>query len=265
MTAMSYAVTDSATMLRRNLRHLLRYPAMTAMLIGVPVVFLLIFVYIFGGTLGAGLGHAAGSRAAYIRYVTPGILLLTVAASAQATSVAIAMDMTTGIIARFRTMPIARASVLTGHVLASVIMALLGLAVLTGIALLVGFRPVASPLAWLAVTGLLTLTALALTWLSVALGLQAKTVETASNTPMFLMLLPFLGSGFVPTSTLPAGLRWFAEYQPFTPVTQAVRALLTGGAVGTSAIIAIAWGTGVTVLAFLWARRLYSVRPLPVR
>ncbi len=113
--------------------------------------------------------------------------------------------------------------------------------------------------------GLLTLTALALTWLSVALGLQAKTVETASNTPMFRMLLPFLGSGFVPTSTLPAGLRWFAEYQPFTPVTQAVRALLTGGAVGTSAIIAIAWGTGVTAVAFLWARRLYSVRPLPVR
>lgn len=113
--------------------------------------------------------------------------------------------------------------------------------------------------------GLLTLTALALTWLSVALGLQAKTAETASNTPMFLLLLPFLGSSFVPTSTLPAGLRWFAEYQPFTLVTQAVRALLTAGAVGTSAIIAIAWGTGVTAVAFLWARRLYSVRPLPVR
>ncbi len=265
MTALSYTISDSATMLRRNLRHMVRYPAMTAMLLGVPVIFLLIFVFVFGGTLGAGLGHVLNSRAAYIRYVTPGILLLTVAASAQATSVSIAMDMTTGIIARFRTMAISRSCVLTGHVLGSVIQSLIGIAVLTGLALLVGFRTSASPLAWLGVIGLLALTSFALTWLSVAFGLTAKTVEGASNSPMFLMLLPFLGSGFVPTSTLPAGLRWFAEYQPFTPVTEAVRALLTGGAVGSNAIIAVAWGCGIALASYLWARRLYRVRPLPVR
>jgi ABC-2 type transport system permease protein len=265
MTSLNYAVADSATMLRRNLRHMRRYPTLTLMVLGIPVIFLLIFVYVFGGTLGAGLGHATGGRAAYVGFVTPGILLLTVAAVAQGTAVSVAMDMTTGIIARFRTMSIARASVLTGHVLGSMIQSLLGLAAITGLAVLIGFRSAASPLAWLAVTGLLALTALALTWLTVALGLAAKSVETASNTPMFLMLLPFLGSGFVPTSSLPAGLRWFAEYQPFTPVTTAVRQLLLGGAVGDNAVIAIAWAAGVSLGAYLWARHVYNTRPLPVR
>ena len=154
--------------------------------------------------------------------------MLTVASAAQATAVSVAMDMTTGIIARFRTMAISRASVLTGHVLGSMIQSVIGITVIIGIALLVGFRPSAGPLAWLAATGLLVLTAFALTWLSVAFGLVSKTVETASNLPMFLMLLPFLGSGFVPTASMPAGLRWFAEYQPFTPVTQTLRRLARG-------------------------------------
>jgi len=265
MTSLSYTVADSATMLRRNLRHMQRYPTLTLMVLGIPVIFLLIFVYVFGGTLGAGLGHTTGGRAAYVGFVTPGILLLTVAAVAQGTAVSVAMDMTTGIIARFRTMSIARASVLTGHVLGSMIQSLLGVAAITGLAVLIGFRSATSPLAWLAVTGLLALTALALTWLTVALGLVAKSVETASNTPMFLMLLPFLGSGFVPTSSLPLGLRWFAEYQPFTPVTTAVRQLLLGGAVGDNALIAIAWAAGVSLGAYLWARHVYNTRPLPVR
>ncbi|HUA43355.1 MAG TPA: ABC transporter permease [Streptosporangiaceae bacterium] len=264
MTALSYAAADSATMLRRNLRHMLRYPAMTAMLLAVPVIFLLIFVYVFGGTLGAGLGHVADGRAAYIRYVVPGIILLTVASAAQATAISVAMDMTTGIIARFRTMAISRASVLTGHVLGSMIQSVLGIAVIIGIALAVGFRPTAGPLAWLAAAGLLLLTAFALTWLSVALGLVSKTVETASNLPMFLMLLPFLGSGFVPTASMPAGLRWFAEYQPFTPVTQTLRGLLAGGPVGASAIIAVAWGVGIALLSYLWSRRLYRRHRRPV-
>jgi ABC-2 type transport system permease protein len=252
-------------MLRRNLRHMQRYPSLTAMILGIPVVFLLIFVYVFGGTLGAGLGHVTGSRAAYLSFVTPGILVLTLAAAAQATAVTVAMDMTTGIIARFRTMSIARVSVLTGHVLGSMIQSLLGVGVVIGLAFGIGFRSPASPLAWLAAIGLLALTALALTWLTVAMGLSAKSVETASNTPMFLLLLPFLGSGFVPTSSLPAGLRWFAEYQPFTPVTTAVRQLLAGGAVGDNAVIAIAWGAGVALGSYLWARHVYSTRPLPVR
>ena len=121
MSTLSHAVTDSATMLRRNLRHMLRYPSMTLLLLGMPVIFLLLFVYVFGGTLGAGLGGVADSRAVYVNYVTPGIILLTVAAAAQATAISVAMDMTEGIIARFRTMAIARASVLTGHVLGSMI------------------------------------------------------------------------------------------------------------------------------------------------
>ncbi len=265
MNSLTYAVADSATMLRRNLRHMQRYPTLTGLVLGMPVVFLLIFVYVFGGTLGAGLGHATGGRAAYLGFVTPGILVLTIAAAAQATAVTVAMDMTTGIIARFRTMSIARVSVLTGHVLGSMIQALLGVAVLIGLAFAIGFRSAASPLAWLAAVGLLALTALALTWLTVAMGLAAKSVETASNTPMFLLLLPFLGSGFVPTSSLPAGLRWFAEYQPFTPVTTAVRQLLAGGAVGDNAVVAIAWGVGVALGSYLWARHVYNTRALPTR
>lgn len=277
MTSLNYTVADSATMLRRNLLHVRRYPTLAAMLLGVPVIFLLIFVYVFGGTLGAGLGggmraglgaglgRVSDSRAAYVSYVMPGILLLTIAAAAQGTAVTIAMDMTTGIIARFRTMSIARASVLTGHVLGSMIQSLLSVGVIIGLAFLVGFRSGASPLAWFAAIGLVALAALALTWLSVAMGLAAKSVETASNTPMFLMLLPFLGSGFVPTSSLPTGLRWFAEYQPFTPVTQAVRGLLVGGAIGDNAVIAIAWSAGVALAAYLWARHVYTRRPLPVR
>jgi ABC-2 type transport system permease protein len=264
MTALSYAAADSATMLRRNLRHMLRYPALTAMLLGVPVILLLVFVYVFGGTLGAGLGHVADGRAAYIRYVIPGIIMLTVATAAQATAISVAMDMTTGIIARFRTMAIARASVLTGHVLGSMIQSVIGIAVIIGIALAVGFRPTAGPLAWLAAVGVLLLTAFALTWLSVALGLVSKSVETASNLPMFLMLLPFLGSGFVPTASMPAGLRWFAEYQPFTPVTQTLRDLLVGGAIGTNGVMAVAWGVAIALLCYLWARRLYSRHPQPV-
>jgi ABC-2 type transport system permease protein len=265
MTSVNYAVADSATMLRRNLRHMQRYPSLTAMVLGLPVILLLIFVYVFGGTLGAGLGHVTDSRAAYVSFVVPGILVLTLAGAVQATAVTIAMDMTTGIIARFRTMSIARAAVLTGHVLGSMIQSMLGVGVIIGLAFLIGFRSSAGPLEWLAAVGLLALTALALTWLTVALGLVAKSVETASNTPMFLMLLPFLGSGFVPTSSLPVGLRWFAEYQPLTPVTTAVRQLLLGGAVGDNAVIAIAWGVGVTFGAYLWARHVYNTRPLPVR
>lgn len=265
MTAVSYAAADSATMLRRNLRHMVRYPAMTGMLLAVPVIFLMIFVYVFGGTLGAGLGHVSDGRAAYIRYVIPGIIMLTVASAAQATAVSVAMDMTSGIIARFRTMAISRSSVLTGHVLGSMIQSVIGIAVIIGIALAVGFRPSAGPLPWLAAIGILLLTAFALTWLSVAFGLVSKTVETASNLPNFLLLLPFLGSGFVPTGSMPTGLRWFAEYQPFTPVTQTLRGLLDGGPIGSNAIIAVAWGAGIALLSYLWATRLFSRHPQPVR
>jgi ABC-2 type transport system permease protein len=262
MTTHSYAMRDSMTMVRRSLKHMLRYPVLTLMVAGIPVVILLMFVYVFGDTMGAGLVGVSGGRADYVNYLAPGILLLAVAGSAQGTAISVAIDMQEGIIARFRTMAIARVSVLTGHVVGSVIQTMLGLGLVIGIALLVGFRPTADLVEWIAVTGLLVLVALALTWLSVALGLAAKSVETASNTPMFLMLLPFLGSGFVPTDGMPVGLRWFAEYQPFTPFIETLRGLLLGTPIGSSAVVAVAWFVPITLAGYLWAKKLYNRDPI---
>ena len=264
MTALAYTLTDSRTMLRRNLRRLLRYPSMTLILVGMPIVFLLLFVYVFGGQLSHGLGQGlAGGhagRSGYLNYVTPGILLMTVAAAVQGTAIVVAMDMTSGITDRFRTMAIARASVLAGHVLASLIQTLISLAIVLGVAVALGFRPTADPLRWLGAIGVLALFGLALIWLATALGLAAKSVETASNTPMFLTLLPFLGSGFVPTATMPPVLRQFAAHQPFTPVTETVRGLLTGTAIGSHAVAAVAWSVGIAGAAYLWAVHLYTHR-----
>jgi ABC-2 type transport system permease protein len=261
MSTLGYTVSDSATMLRRSLRHMLHYPSMTLMLVGLPVVLLLLFVYVFGGTLGAGLGGASGGRAEYLEYVVPGIIMLTIATGAQGTAISVAMDMTEGIIARFRTMAISRASVLTGHVLGSMIQTMIGLAVVIGVALLIGFRPTGGPAGWIAAIGVLAMTTLALTWLSVALGMVTKSVEAASNLPMPLTLLPFLGSGFVPTDSMPAGLRWFAEYQPFTPIIETVRGLLMGTAIGSSAVIAVAWCAAITLVGYVWAKALYNRDP----
>jgi ABC-2 type transport system permease protein len=263
MSTMSHAAADSATMLRRSVRHMIRYPSMTLMLAFMPIVLLLIFVYVFGGTLGSGLGHVpgGGGRAAYIRYVVPGIIVLSIACVVQATAISVAMDMTTGIIARFRTMAISRSSVLTGHVLGTQIQVLFTMALVIGVGLAIGFRTHADAVAWLAVIGVLLMTSFALTWLSVALGLVAKTVESASNLPMFLTLLPFLGSGFVPTASMPIGLRWFAEYEPFTPVTETVRGLLIGGPVAGHVIVSAAWTVGIALVSYVWAKRLYNRGP----
>ena len=171
MSTLTYAVVDSATMLRRQLRHMLRYVSMTLTLIGMPIVLLLLFVYVFGGTLGAGLGGPAGGREEYLEYVLPGVLLIAVATGAIGTAISVNMDMTEGIVARFRTMAIFRPSVLTGHVLGSMIQTMLSVAVVTGVALLIGFRPSASPVEWVAAAGVLAAITFALTWLSVAFGL----------------------------------------------------------------------------------------------
>jgi ABC-2 type transport system permease protein len=259
MTTLAYTLSDSRVMLRRNLKHQLRYPSMTLMLVGTPIVLLLLFVYVFGGQLGAGLGAHDG-RGAYLDYVVPGLLLITVASAVQGTSIMVAMDMTGGIIDRFRTMAIARASVLTGHVLGSMVQTLAGMAVLIGVAFGLGFHSSAGPLGWLSAIGILALFAFALIWLAVALGLAAKSVETASNTPMVLLLLVFFGSGFVRTQTMPVGLRQFAEYQPFTPVADTVRGLLTNVAVGDHALTAVAWSVSIALAAYLWATRLYNRR-----
>jgi ABC-2 type transport system permease protein len=262
MSTAFFALADSATMVRRNLKRMLRYPSMTLILVGIPVVFLLLFVYVFGGALGAGLGGASRGRAEYVKYVTPGILLMAVAGTAQGTAISVAMDMTEGIIARFRTMAIFRPSVLTGHVVGAMIQSMLSILVVIGVALLVGFRPSATPVEWAAATGVLGLVILALTWLCVALGLVTKSVESATNLPMPLVLLPFFGSGFVTTDSMPAGLRWFAEYQPFTPVIETLRGLLSGTPIGTSAILAVACCAAISFVGYLWAVRLFNRDPV---
>jgi ABC-2 type transport system permease protein len=258
-----HPLRDSLTMLRRDLKRMLRYPSMTLMLVGMPVVLLLLFVYVFGGTMGAGLGGAAhsaaaGGRAAYANYVAPAIILLTVTCTVQGTAISVAMDLTEGIIARFRTMHIARVSVLTGHVLGSVIQAMFSLAIVTGVAVLVGFRPAAALGGWLATAGFLVVVTFALVWLAVALGQVSKSVETASNLPMPLILLPLLSSGFVPTDSMPAGLRWFAEHQPFTPIIETLRALLTAQPVGSNGWIALIWCAVIAVGGYLWSKRLFN-------
>ncbi|MEV4673298.1 ABC transporter permease [Actinomadura sp. NPDC049382] len=255
MSTLALAARDSSTMVRRQLKRLLRYPSMTVQLIITPVILLLLFVYVLGGTLGGGLG---GGRDAYVDYVLPGILLMAAATAATGTAVMVATDMTEGIIARFRTMRISRASVLTGHVIGSVVQQLLGMAVLIGIAFAIGFRPNATAVEWLAALGLLTLFILAVTWLAVALGLKSSTPEAASNAPLPLVLLPFLGSGFVPTDSMPTALRWFADYQPFTPIMETVRGLLLGTEIGDNAAIATAWCAGIAVASYLWAKRTFN-------
>jgi ABC-2 type transport system permease protein len=260
MTGFSTYLTDSATMLRRNVRHMRRYP-MLFFIAGIPVVLLLLFVFVFGGTLGAGLGVAAGGRADYVAYLTPGILLFTVAGAAQGTAIAVAMDMKEGIVNRFRTMPISRASVLTGHVLANVAQTMVAIVIVVCVAVLIGFRATTGPVEWVGAVCLLALTALALTWISVGLALVSKSVETASNLPMPLMLLPFFGSGFVPTASMPEPLRLFAENQPFTPIIETVRRLLLGGEIGSRGLIAVAWCVVITLAGYLWARSLYDRDP----
>jgi ABC-2 type transport system permease protein len=261
----AYALRDSTTMLRRQLRHALRYPVTIFLVVVIPIVLLLLFVYVLGATLGAGLdtglSDPSGGRAEYVNYVVPGILLMTVALSAQGPAISVAMDMSEGIIARFKTMAIARVSVLTGHVLGNVIQTMLGLVIVIGVALLIGFRPTAGPVEWLAVIGVLAMISFAITWFSVGCGLVAKSVESASNLPTPLILLPFLGSGFVPTDSMPAGLSWFAEFQPFTPFGETLRGLLLGTPIGNSGLLTVAWCVAITLVCYLWAKRLYNRDP----
>ena len=275
MTA--YVITDSTTMLRRSLRRMRRYPSLTFFVAGMPVVFLLLFVYVLGGTLGAGLGGAVpgglplgaagdGSigRDAYLAYVLPGILIVTVAGAATGTAISVAMDMTAGIIARFRTMAVARASVLAGHVVGSVIQTMFATAIVFVVAVVIGFRPTTGPLEWAAAAGLVALTAVAVGWLSVSLGMVTDSVETASNLPMILVLLPFLSSGFVPAESLPGPLGWFAEHQPFTPIIETMRGLLVGTPIGNDGLIAVAWCVAISIGGYLWAMRLYERVPARV-
>ncbi|TJZ42214.1 ABC transporter permease [Streptomyces piniterrae] len=258
MSTMSYAARDSMTMLRRNLKRALRYPSMTVSVVAMPLVMLLLFNYVFGGALGTGIGGAPTGGGEYIDYIAPGIILMAATSGALSTAISVCSDMTEGIVNRFRTMSISRASFLTGHVVGSVIQTLVSIALVLGVALLMGFRPSATPVEWLAITGVLVLLVLALTWLAAAMGLIAKNVETASNMPMPLTFLPFLGSAIVPPESMPAGLRWFAEYQPFTPVIETLRGLLMGTEIGNNGIVAVAWCVGLSLVGYLWARSAFN-------
>ena len=261
MTTLTYTVRDSTTLLRRNLKHLIRYPSLTVTIIAMPVVFLLLFVFVFGGTMGAGLPGGTGSadpRADYLPYVTPAILVMTVAAVSNSTAILIAKDATEGIIDRFRTMPIARSAPLTGHVLAAMVQTVFAVLVVFAVALALGYRTSASVAGWAGAAGIILLLGWAVTWLCVALGLASGSVEAASNAPMPLILLPFLSSGFVPTDSMPTALAWFAENQPFTPIIETLRAFLEGRDPGSDVWWAIGWCLLITVLSFWWAGRLFQ-------
>jgi len=255
---MTYVLTDSATMVRRNLKRMVRYPSMTLQLMLLPVIFLLLFVYVFGGTLGAGIGGPAGGRAEYLNYVTPTIVLMAITAAVQGTSISIAMDMTGGIVDRFRTMAIARVSVLTGHVVGSLVQTVLAMSLVFGVAVAIGFRPRANLAEWLALAGLLVAMAFALIWFSAALGLVSKSVESSSNVGTPMLLLPFFGNGFVPTDSMPAALRWFAEYQPFTPFIAALRGLLMGTPIGNNGYIALGWCAIIGFGGYFWSKKLFN-------
>lgn len=252
------ALRDSWTMLRRNLLQMVRYKSLTLMLIAQPLIFLLLFVYIFGGTMGAGI-PGGNDRADYMVFIMPAIVVMTVVSVSLSTAYTIALDMEKGIVDRFRTMAIAKSAVLTGRVLGAIVFTIIAFVVVMVVAaFLLGYRSDGTVLGWLSVIGFVLLMTLALTWATVALGLSAPNAETASNTPMPLMFLPFLSSGFVPTDSMPAAIRWFAEYQPFTPMIDTLRAWMSGSDAGSDAWLAIGWCVLIAVVCYLWARRLFT-------
>ncbi|MGV9665899.1 ABC transporter permease [Nocardia niigatensis] len=252
MSALVHSVQDSATMVGRNLRHTLRSPDTMIMTIAVPVTILLMFVYVFGGAMNVG-----GS---YIDYVVPGILLLCAGFGSGATAVAVATDLHTGIVDRFRAMAVSRGAVLTGHVLESVLRNLVTTGVVVLVAVALGFRPTANPLRWLAVAGMLACFVLALSWAAAALGLLASNPEAANGFMFIFMFLPYVSSAFVPTHTLPTWLRGFAQHQPVTSIAETVRGLLMDTPVGDSAPTALAWCAAIALTAYLAATTLFRRR-----
>ncbi len=236
----------------RSFRHTVRNVEALIMAIALPVILMLLFVFVFGGAIEPGGG--------YVDYVVPGIILLCAGFGAAGTAVGVAEDMTTGIIDRFRTMPITSAAVITGHVVASLLRNLVATAVVIVVALVVGFRPSAGPVEWLAAIGLVALWILTITWLFAALGLVARSIEAAGNYGFALLFLPYLSSAFVPLETLPSGLRWFAEHQPLTPVIESIRGLLLGADVGSAPLWAIGWCLVIMIAARTWAGWLFHRR-----
>ena len=241
---------DTVSLTGRSLRHITRSPDTIITTTIMPIAFMLLFVYVFGGAISSGSDS-------YVNYLLPGILLITIASSISYTAFRLFMDMKTGIFERFQSMPIARSSVLWAHVLTSLVASLISVAVVVLVVLLMGFRSGAGVLAWLAVAGILILFTLALTWLAVIAGLSAKTVDGASAFSYPMIFLPFISSAFVATATMPGPVRAFAENQPVTSIVNAIRSLLTQQPVGTDIWIALAWCLGLLVVAYVVAMAIY--------
>ena len=243
---------DTALLTGRSLRHILRSPDTIITTTIMPIAFMLLFVYVFGGAISAGSGSAR-----YVQYLLPGILLITIASSIAYTAFRLFMDLQSGIFERFQSMPIARSSVLWAHVLTSLVASLVSVVVVVGVALVMGFRSGAGVLAWLAVAGILVLFTLALTWLAVIAGLSAKTVDGASAFSYPLIFLPFISSAFVLTATMPGPVRAFAEHQPVTPIVNTIRDLYTQQPVSTDIWTALAWCVGLLIVAYALAMAIY--------
>ncbi|MDT0308625.1 ABC transporter permease [Streptomyces sp. DSM 44917] len=262
MSTLALAVRDSSTMLRRNLLHARRYPSLTLNLLLTPIVLLLLFVYVFGDVMSAGIGGGGADRSDYIAYIVPGILMMTIGGTVVGAAVSVSMDMSEGIIARFRTMAIHRGSVIIGHVLGSVLQSMASVVLVGAVAVAIGFRSAdATPLEWLAAFGLVALVALALTWIAVAMGLAGPNAEAASNNAMPLIVLPLISSAFVPVDAMPGWFRPVAEYQPFTPAIETLRGLLLGSEIGNDGWIAVAWCLVLAALGYRWATALFNRDP----
>jgi ABC-2 type transport system permease protein len=244
-----------SVMLGRSMRHIFRSMDTIIKVALMPILFMLLFVYVFGGAIQSGTGN-------YVNYLLPGILLIAIASGIAYTAYRLFLDVQKGIFERFHSMPIAHSAVLWGHVLTSLVSNAISLVVIVLVALLMGFRSPAGILSWLAVIGILALFTLALTWIAAIAGLSAKTIDGASAFSFPLLFLPFVSSAFVPTGTMPPAVRVFAENQPVTSIVDAIRALLSNQPVGNDIWIAIAWCVGIIVVAYLFAMRAYRRRVL---
>jgi ABC-2 type transport system permease protein len=252
MNTISTSFGDSAIMLRRNVKHILRNPVTVFNGALMPVIVMLMFVYVLGGAFNV------GER--YIEYVTPGMILLAITYGLSGTAVSVSTDMTKGIINRFKAMNVSRGAVLTGHVVATVASTSVAVAVIIGVAFALGFRSPATVGDWLGVIGIIAATAFATAWLTVALGMAAKTPQSAGMAVVPLLLLPFLSSAIAPAATMGQGVRQFAEYQPFTPIIESLRGLLAGTPSGGYAAAALSWCAGIALVGYLWSRATFSKR-----
>src|SRR5262245_18024249 len=241
---------NTAALLGRSLRHITRSPDTIITTTLMPIAFLLLFVYVFGGAINTGSDS-------YVNYLLPGILLITIASGVSYTAFRLFLDMQSGIFERFQSMPIARSSVLWAHVLTSLVANLISVVLVVLVALLMGFHSSAGVLDWLAVAGILMLFTLALTWIAVIPGLTAKSADGASAFAYPLIFLPFISSAFVPTESMPAAVRAFAENQPVTTIVNTIRDLLTQQPVGTDIWIALAWCVGILIVAYAFAMTTY--------